>query len=339
MQVQLGCGFHKQKGFVGIDRFAVAGVDVVCDLDKGLPLEKNSVDVLVASHSLQFVDNLMYVMREIYRVCRHKAIVYIIAPYAHSQCHIGNPYNRYLFNEHTPRFFTGVDTYRAGSQPEVTPSEFVMDEDDPQPIPPEGRLPLFDPDGTQGPGMDLRLLSMEYSYFPEYRSSLLDEEERQLLRETQMNVVDEILYCFAVVKQDVSEEEWTELSARERTLSFDGFELEELTSHTIDCTQPVTEEIVDEQTTEPGADWTEESTVMQAENVQGVADVAEEIEAPQESPGHQPPSVVVNPRRKGRKGTKTANKKKVHRLVGKRSKSSKAGSSGSKRKSLSRNRG
>ncbi|UYO03968.1 hypothetical protein K2F33_30740 [Paenibacillus sp. PSB04] len=37
----------------------------------------------MASHSLQYVDDLEAVMDEIYRICRHKAVVCIVASYAH----------------------------------------------------------------------------------------------------------------------------------------------------------------------------------------------------------------------------------------------------------------
>lgn len=40
-------------------------------------------------------------MDEIYRICRHKAVVCIVAPYAHV-----NPHYRQLFNEHSPRCWT-----------------------------------------------------------------------------------------------------------------------------------------------------------------------------------------------------------------------------------------
>ena len=45
-------------------------------------------------------------MDEIYRICRHKAVVCIVAPYAHVNSHIVNPHYRQLFNEHSPRYWT-----------------------------------------------------------------------------------------------------------------------------------------------------------------------------------------------------------------------------------------
>jgi len=80
VRANLGCGKKKQPSFIGIDRFPLPGVDIVADMNKGLPLADNSVDYLAASHSLEHVDDLTLTMQEIYRVCKHKALVCIVAP-------------------------------------------------------------------------------------------------------------------------------------------------------------------------------------------------------------------------------------------------------------------
>ncbi len=45
-------------------------------------------------------------MDEIYRICRHKAVVCIVASYAHVNPHIVNPHYKQLFNERSPRYWT-----------------------------------------------------------------------------------------------------------------------------------------------------------------------------------------------------------------------------------------
>ena len=81
VRVDLGCGTVKQSGFVGIDRYALPGVDIVADLNHPLPLRDDSVDLLCASHSLEHVADLQAMMKEIYRACKHGAQVCIVAPY------------------------------------------------------------------------------------------------------------------------------------------------------------------------------------------------------------------------------------------------------------------
>lgn len=46
MKVEIGCGGTKNEGFIGIDRFELPGVDVVADINEGLPIEENRVSLL-----------------------------------------------------------------------------------------------------------------------------------------------------------------------------------------------------------------------------------------------------------------------------------------------------
>jgi predicted SAM-dependent methyltransferase len=53
VKIDLGCGLSKMPGFIGVDRFALPGVEVVCDLDRGIPFADDSVDYVLASHALE----------------------------------------------------------------------------------------------------------------------------------------------------------------------------------------------------------------------------------------------------------------------------------------------
>ncbi len=190
VRVDLGCGKKKQPGFVGVDRFPLPGVDIVADMNKGLPLAGNSVDYLVTSHSLEHVDDLLLTMREVYRVCKHKALVCVVAPYYHTSLNMANPFHKQVFNEHTPRFLT-----TSGWTP-LSKSDYES------PGIPEWGLAESDYGKCT---IDFRCLRMEMFYFPEYRQ--LDESEKRRLRQSLLNVVDTIMYHFLVVKEPVSDEE------------------------------------------------------------------------------------------------------------------------------------
>ena len=84
MNIELGCGAFKNTGFIGIDRQKKKGVDIVHDLEKGIPLEDNTVDLVSASHILEHISNLMFLMDEIWRVCRPGAGVAISVPHYQS---------------------------------------------------------------------------------------------------------------------------------------------------------------------------------------------------------------------------------------------------------------
>jgi SAM-dependent methyltransferase len=190
VRVDLGCGKKKEPGFVGIDRFPLPGVDIVADMNKGLPLADNSADYLVASHSLEHVDDLIFTMQEIYRVCKHKALVCIVAPYYHTSANMANPFHKQAFNEHTPRFFTTSDWTPVNKLDYQSPG-----------VPEWG---LAESDNSKST-IDFRCLRMELFNFPQYRQ--LDENEKRRLRQSLLNVVDTIMYHFLVVKEAVPEEE------------------------------------------------------------------------------------------------------------------------------------
>ena len=106
VMVELGCGSTKQNGFIGVDRFDLEGVDIVADMNKRLPFNDNSVDVIYSSHAIEHLDSIDHVMSEIWRICKNNAICIIIVPYFNNYGNLGNHYHKLQFNEHTFRFFT-----------------------------------------------------------------------------------------------------------------------------------------------------------------------------------------------------------------------------------------
>lgn len=189
MRIDLGCGNHKFRDCIGIDRIAYPDTDLVWDYNKRLPFEDDTVEFVMASRSLEYVDDLQAVMQELYRVCRHKAMVCIIAPYAHVGAHMVNPEYKQLFNEHSPRYWT--------SSPDT-----IIDEDEFM-LARQNTWPLL----TQGQAaMDFRVLRMEFFYFPVYQTGY-DPIELSLLRQSQLNVAYQIMLHLLVVKKPISMEE------------------------------------------------------------------------------------------------------------------------------------
>jgi SAM-dependent methyltransferase len=82
--VDLGCGDGKVKGALGVDNVQIPGVDIVADLNQGLPFKDNSVDNVVVFHILEHVDDFIGTMNEIWRICKDGAHVYVRVPHAAS---------------------------------------------------------------------------------------------------------------------------------------------------------------------------------------------------------------------------------------------------------------
>jgi SAM-dependent methyltransferase len=80
MKVDLCCGTRKPEGFVGVDYFAGAGVDIVANLNDHFPFDDNSVDVLRAHDAIEHLPNRIHTMNEIWRICKPNAVVDIFVP-------------------------------------------------------------------------------------------------------------------------------------------------------------------------------------------------------------------------------------------------------------------
>lgn len=84
LQLNLGCGFKKKEGFINVDYSEGTSPDVCIDLaTQKWPWENNSVSRIEFEFSLeQMGDNkshLFHILKEVYRVCASKAVVFVRA--------------------------------------------------------------------------------------------------------------------------------------------------------------------------------------------------------------------------------------------------------------------
>ncbi|WP_254075642.1 class I SAM-dependent methyltransferase [Paenibacillus tritici] len=192
LRIDIGCGPDKESGYLGIDRTLYPGVDIVCDIGEGIPLPDNTAEFVMASRVMPYVNDLFAAMSEIYRISTHQAVVCILSPYAHSFPHVSNPMFKQKFDEYTPRYLTGCfyQPYQSPLCPEIL--------DYPVPVPP----------------FDFRLLRMELFYQYPFDDDLYDTEELEVLKTLQSNVIHEIMYHFAVIKQEITREELEAMSRK-----------------------------------------------------------------------------------------------------------------------------
>lgn len=104
-KINLGGGRNKREGFLNIDILSIPEVDIVADLNKGVPLQDNSVDEMVALSILEHLDDTCFVMEEIYRVCKRDARVTIKVPYFKSTAAFKDPTHKRFFSERTFEYF------------------------------------------------------------------------------------------------------------------------------------------------------------------------------------------------------------------------------------------
>ena len=93
IRLDIGCGKNKRPGFIGVDQYAMDGVDVVMDVRQRWVYEDDSVEEVHCSH---FVEHLTAQERvaffnELYRVLKPGAKATIITPHWASNRAYGDP--------------------------------------------------------------------------------------------------------------------------------------------------------------------------------------------------------------------------------------------------------
>ena len=105
--VNLGCGNSIRKSddwvkWINLDMFDNEGVDVVQNLEHGLPcFEDESIDAIFASHVFEHVKTWTQLMAECYRVLKPKGFLNIKVPDARCRAAIADPTHCNLFVNET----------------------------------------------------------------------------------------------------------------------------------------------------------------------------------------------------------------------------------------------
>lgn len=113
MKLNLGCGAHKIEGYLNVDKYPPA--DFIFDLEELViplssesefgkrlfpyflkwPWEDDSIDEVVFHHSLEHmgetVAGFKHIIQELYRVCKHDAIITINVPHPRHDNFINDP--------------------------------------------------------------------------------------------------------------------------------------------------------------------------------------------------------------------------------------------------------
>lgn len=112
--LDVGCGSNKYVGakgdvVVGLDLKKQKGVDVVFDLEKKkrLPFKANSFDLVHCRFVMEHLDNLVFIVKELCRVCRPGGLIQIIVPHYTSKDAFTSPFHKRFFtiNSFNPKYY------------------------------------------------------------------------------------------------------------------------------------------------------------------------------------------------------------------------------------------
>ncbi len=111
-KLNIGCGEDLREGYVNLDFFKHKGIDVVHNLNKfPWPFKDDTFDVIYASHILEHVDDLLNVMKEVYRISKDKAIIIIRGPHFSCGVTYRDPTHKRAFSYFTFDYFCNTEEY------------------------------------------------------------------------------------------------------------------------------------------------------------------------------------------------------------------------------------
>jgi SAM-dependent methyltransferase len=81
MKVNLGCGDKHVPGFLGVDRYRAAAVELLCDVERTLPFRDSTVDEIHLDNLIEHVLDITALLRELVRVAKSGAKITIVTPH------------------------------------------------------------------------------------------------------------------------------------------------------------------------------------------------------------------------------------------------------------------
>jgi len=96
MKINIGSGDTKYDDYFTIDYDKNSNPDYVVDLEKEkLPFEDNSVEVVIAHHIFEHLgEGYFHCLQELYRVCKHGAIIDVKVPHPRHDAYLADPTHR-----------------------------------------------------------------------------------------------------------------------------------------------------------------------------------------------------------------------------------------------------
>lgn len=117
--LDVGCGFNKQTGWIGMDKRAVEGVDIMHDAEFfPWPIDDEACAVILLSHLIEHIKPWLQIdfINECWRVLEPDGKLVITTPYATSFGYCQDPTHCTPWNEATPAYFIADPTCKHYSE-------------------------------------------------------------------------------------------------------------------------------------------------------------------------------------------------------------------------------
>jgi len=104
-KLNLGCGIDKKKDYINCDISKEVNPDKILNLEKKFPFKDNSFDEIIANHVFEHVKNFVPMMKEIHRICKKGAKIFIRVPFYNSCEQATDPTHVRAFSPFSFKYF------------------------------------------------------------------------------------------------------------------------------------------------------------------------------------------------------------------------------------------
>lgn len=106
IKLDVGAGYHKEPGFISLDRAEKCEPDILCDLDiDGIPLPDSCVSEMRAIAVLEHCSNVIATINEMWRVCENGAKIQMVVPHSANDKAWVDPTHKSFFSERSPSYW------------------------------------------------------------------------------------------------------------------------------------------------------------------------------------------------------------------------------------------
>ena len=117
LMIDLGSAHGKPEGYLGVDMYEAEGVDIVCDVTKGLPFEDSSVGLIRAFDFIEHIEDKIFLFNEFYRVLANGGTLLTHTPSSDGRGAFQDPTHVAYYNENSFWYFT--DDFYKSFVPEI----------------------------------------------------------------------------------------------------------------------------------------------------------------------------------------------------------------------------
>ncbi len=100
--LDIGCGDNKLKNSIGLDIRRLSGVDIICNIEQGLPVKTATIDKIWCYHVLEHMSDIESFLKEGKRVLKDSGSIIITVPHFS---------NTLAYSDYTHKRFFGFYTF------------------------------------------------------------------------------------------------------------------------------------------------------------------------------------------------------------------------------------